>query len=387
MPPHLKQRADRGGYWYLVDGDARHSLGTTRKGLAQYKLEQYIRGEFGLGPQLTVKQFYDKWIDLREKEENQGLIRKSAVRDYKQHFTAYILPEFGARRIDEVTVAALTTFRSKLLKNRTFKTARNVIDGSFRAMWRAIRTEKLSKEEPFERVEWPRKQSPKPDPFTAEERDKIIEWWAANDIFYYPWVAVMFETGMRPSEASALRWTDVDLRARRISITKSRNLGKEAAPKTKHSDRTIVVSDEIASLLAIVPSRELGLEYVFVNKLAKPMDHHNWAHDHWAEPLTKLGIRHRKFYATRHTFITEAIRAGENPLAVAQHSGNSLAMIQENYCGRLTLDRTISAPSTGKQLDLLVVPTGIEPVNLSARMSDQVRQIREFKRLESRKLA
>jgi hypothetical protein len=55
--------------------------------------------------------------------------------------------------------------------------------------------------------------------------------------------------------------------------------------------------------------------------------------------------------------------AGNNiPKADAPRQGNSIIMIQDNYCGRLNLDRTISAPSAGKQLDLLASPTGFEPV-------------------------
>ena len=53
-----------------------------------------------------------------------------------------------------------------------------------------------------------------------------------------------------------------------------------------------------------------------------------------------------EFYATRHTFITQAIRRGENPLAVAQYCGTSLAMIQADYCGTVGLrfDQTVFEP-------------------------------------------
>jgi hypothetical protein len=43
MPAHLKRRADRGGTYYLFDGDVKLSLETTKKGLAEFKLEQYIK--------------------------------------------------------------------------------------------------------------------------------------------------------------------------------------------------------------------------------------------------------------------------------------------------------------------------------------------------------
>jgi hypothetical protein len=51
------------------------------------------------------------------------------------------------------------------------------------------------------------------------------------------------------------------------------------------------------------------------------MNAKKWSEHNWATPLEKLTIRHRKFYATRHTFIAEAIQRGENILAVAHIVG------------------------------------------------------------------
>src|SRR5262249_9806427 len=155
--------------------------------------------------------------------------------------------------------------------------------------------------------------------------------------FYYPWVFVLFHTGMRPSEASALSWNDVDLEAGTVSITKSRYMGDDGLPKTSASNRTIKIAEPVIKVLELLPSSALGLKHVFVNKDGRPMNSKKWSQHNWAGPLKDLGIRHRKFYATRHTFITEKVRAGENPFAVAQYCGTSLAMLQRDYCGVIGL--------------------------------------------------
>ena len=81
------------------------------------------------------------------------------------------------------------------------------------------------------------------------------------------------------------------------------------------------------------------------------MNAKKWSEHNWAAPLKALGITHRKFYATRHTFITEAIKRGENILAVAQYCGTSVTMIQKDYCGPLglALDPTAVEPQTTPQ--------------------------------------
>ena len=154
---------------------------------------------------------------------------------------------------------------------------------------------------------------------------------------------------MRPSELSALTWKDVDLTAGTISITKSRYLGNDSAPKTYGSERTIMVDDTVIQVLKLLPSIALGLQQVFVNKDGKPMNAKKWSEHNWAGPLKTLEIRHRKFYSTRHTFITEKIRAGENPFALAQYCGTSLSMLEKDYCGTLglsTLERTGTVTGT-----------------------------------------
>jgi hypothetical protein len=36
-------------------------------------------------------------------------------------------------------------------------------------------------------MQWPAARRDKPDPFTAEERDRIVAHWAKADFFYFPW--------------------------------------------------------------------------------------------------------------------------------------------------------------------------------------------------------
>lgn len=260
---------------------------------------------------------------------------------------------------------------------------RYAIDGSFRAMWRDAMAEEIVSHNPFALLKWPRVQRAKPDPFTAAERDAIIKHWAEKDFFYYPWILTLFHTGMRPSEASALRWADVDLNARTISISKSRYMGTDSAPKTYGSARTITAAESVVEVFKILPSRTLGLAHVFVNKFGKPINAKKWSEHNWVEPLRELGIRHRKFYATRHTFITEAISRGENPLAVAQYCGTSVAMIQADYCGILSLNLTVMQPQAEKPLIDMVAGPGFEPAIPTAENSQKVLTMRDFRKHKS----
>ena len=138
MPAHLRKRSN--GQYYLIDGRVRQSLKTDIRRLAEARLTQYLNGAFNLNPSVTVKEYYDSWIETKK-----AVSRRSGLRDYSQHFTAYILPEFGSRSMDVVTVDQLSAFQNKLLTRLAVKTVRNIIDGSFRALWRSARKEGSSK--------------------------------------------------------------------------------------------------------------------------------------------------------------------------------------------------------------------------------------------------
>jgi hypothetical protein len=49
------------------------------------------------------------------------------------------------------------------------------------------------------------------------------------------------------------------------------------------------------------------------------------------ETKRACGIRARKFYATRHTFISDALSHGLNIKWVAEYCGTSVAMIEKHY--------------------------------------------------------
>ena len=153
---------------------------------------------------------------------------------------------------------------------------------------------------------------------------------------------------MRPSETFALTWRDVNLEGGTCSISKSRSMGVMAATKTANSDRIIGLDENQVRILKLLPSRELGLEHVFVGKRGDSMSK-KWAEHFWKAPLEKLNIRHRKFYATRHTYITEEVRTkgSDKMKQIADYVGTSTTMIDQNYCARRHRDSKSLNSDTG----------------------------------------
>ena len=136
MPAHLKQ--NEYGYWYLIDGFLNKSLKTKSKREAQVRLKQYNEGKFSLTPTPTVQKFYDEWIA----KKIPPLVRKSQAKNYRQAFTKHILPRFKHTMLSDIKTKNLSEFQAKLIgKGLAIKTARNILDASFRALYRDARVE------------------------------------------------------------------------------------------------------------------------------------------------------------------------------------------------------------------------------------------------------
>ena len=281
------------------------------------------------------------------------VVRAWCRRDYVKHLKCHIVPAFGDLPLDTITPAALERFRADLLnKGLTLKTARNVIDGTLRALLRDARTvDKLVGHDVFADLPpkwWPRRPKIKPDPFDGAERDALLDYFREKRALYYPFVLTAFATGMRPGELVGLRWGDVDLQRGKLMVRRSRTLHEDNAPKTEGSERTIDLHVAVVeSLRQRKPLHATDDTLVFLNAEGRPIFGDSFTKHEWHRALRAKGIRPRKFYATRHTFISLALSDGKPPQWVAEYVGTSVAMIVKHY------GAFIENPAAGNMLDFL----------------------------------
>lgn len=185
-----------------------------------------------------------------------------------------------------------------------------------------------------------------PDPLATSERDAILGDLRTNyDIrvwAYYQW---MFFTGMRPEEAIALRWSDIDQEGGIARIQRVRTFkGSERDGSKTHTERDIdLVPQAVAALTAMKPFTALqrterkGDPDTAADIFQNPVTGRAW-HDeraqrdnYWRPALKRLGIRWRRSYAARHTFATAALMAGVPPAYIAGQLGHSVKMLLDTY--------------------------------------------------------
>ncbi len=181
------------------------------------------------------------------------------------------------------------------------------------------------------------------DPFTAEERDAILNA-IREDKFsrykgkhkqYYPYLYFMFYTGCRTSEALGLKWEQIHLDKGYILFSEASVLAgtrkqiQKKGLKTQ-SHRRFPINSQLFLQLMLIPRRS---EYVFVKEDCSPIKPNTFRQSVWKRVLDKLEIRYRKPYQTRHTFITLCLDRGVDVKDVAKWVGNSPEVIYKHYAG------------------------------------------------------
>lgn len=183
------------------------------------------------------------------------------------------------------------------------------------------------------------------DPFSVEERDRIIEEFRKNKYYCYyaDLVEFLFKVGCRPSEALGLQWKHIDKEFKSIrfeqALTESEDgLAIKTGLKTQKK-RTVPCNDSLQSLLRSMhvkagKTKNIDPEaFVFPGIRAKFINFDNFGDRAWKTILKKLDIRYRKPYQTRHTFITLALKTGMSVQDVAKFCGTSAEMIYRHYAG------------------------------------------------------
>jgi integrase len=253
--------------------------------------------------------------------------------DYEKAIENEWIPYLGDLRLVEVTRGVLKEWVAQ--KGAGIKRIRNLLL-PLRGMFAQTFDDGIIPMNPF--VGWtPKKISPPKeeddvDPFSQAEVNLILEnsVGQVRNLFQF-----CFWTGLRTSEVIALRWDDVDLKGRTMTIRRAKVRKQEKAPKTRAGRRTVTLLQPAYD--ALVAQRQhtqlAGLE-IFLN----PRTGAPWEHDGpirktaWQPALKRAGVRYRYPYQTRHTFASTLLSAGENPVWVATMMGHKdWAMIIKVY--------------------------------------------------------
>jgi integrase len=155
----------------------------------------------------------------------------------------------------------------------------------------------------------------------------------------YPFVLLLFRTGLRIGEAFALELGDVDFNDRFIYVQRGLSWGKIQTTKSGKGRRVDMNPHLVEALTAHrLECKKKGLalglgeepEYVFTNENGNFLNLGNWRRRVFNRILEKAKLRRIRIHDTRHTLATLRISKRDNIADVSKQLGHSSV--------RLTLD-------------------------------------------------
>jgi integrase len=163
-------------------------------------------------------------------------------------------------------------------------------------------------------------------PFSPAEQNKLISHLADH---WKPYFLFAFSSGLRQGEQITLKPTDIDWTKKTVRISRAATRdenGKFMIGKTKnrHSRRTIKLLPVMYE--ALVAQKEIydkfKGEYFFCTPEGNRINSDHLRKMVWVPTLKKAGLPYREMKQTRHSFATNALSCGENPLWIAKVMGH-----------------------------------------------------------------
>lgn len=272
--------------------------------------------------------FAPRWLDERVLH-----VAPSTIKAYKGIIGKFS-KKFGRRRMLDIDYLDIAEFFASLkVSAKTRNNYRITLRGIFGL---AVDCGYIDTD-PTARLRNERTVKPEIDPLTVCERDKILEHMRQH----YPatvhnYFLFAFGAGLRPSEMIELKWGDVDLNARTVTVTRARVGGQVQMTKTRARWRVRLTEMALQALMLQRPltAAQGAGAHIFTN----PATGKGWHDDQrqrrvfWTPALHACGIRARDAYNCRHTFATTLLMAGVAPAFIASQLGHTTPkMIYERY--------------------------------------------------------
>lgn len=204
------------------------------------KLAAAKRGEELVSGSMTVDSWYRQWKATYK--EPMGLTAKS-LGMYDEKYTKYIRPVIGSLRLQDVRDIHL----QRILNNQSgmSKSHAEKVRRVLRELFSRARKSRLIPYDPSEDLELPAVTEGRHRSLTDDERRVFLE--VAE---YHPaglWILTLLYTGMRPGEAAALNWADVDFKRGMIHVHAALESGSNRikSPKTAAGIRDIPIHSDL----------------------------------------------------------------------------------------------------------------------------------------------
>ena len=310
---------------YALDGKAKYGYiyGKTYSDVRERltKLKAGVKNEKAVSSNLKMSEWFDIWYD------SQTHIKQSTKTIYQSYSNKHLKPKLGKIRLKKLTRDILQKFFNELSGELSAKTVRAIYSMVKLCLQTAYEKQLVGLI--VDKIRLPKTIDKSVKVLTVQEQrrlEEVIEFEnKTNDIG----ILICLYTGIRIGELCALRWENVSLDRKIMTINKTiyRVSNKEGTNKTK------IIFSTPKSLNS---ERDIPIPEFLTLKLRKIHKNSGFVisrNGHYIEPavyrrrykklLEKANIEYMTFHSTRHTFAVRALEVGVDVQTLSEILGHS----------------------------------------------------------------
>jgi len=289
----------------------------------------------------TIGKYMIRWLSDSAKHA----VKATSYRAYESQIRNHIVPALGKIKLSRLTPAHLQAlYAAKLREGMKPASVRQIHAILHKALEQAVRFN-LIPANPASKVDPPKVRQEEITRLTAEQASKLLDVIRNERDRFEALYVLALTTGLRIGELLGLKWSDIDLDARRLRVSRQLQCSEGGLiftePKAA-SRRTVDLPASTVEALKRHRKRQVeetlkaGGAYqdndlVFAGDLGGPIGPEKVTQRAFKPLLKRAGLPEIRFHDLRHTFATLLLSRGVHPTYVQRALGHASV--------KITLDR------------------------------------------------
>lgn len=302
---------------------------------------------------ITYCELLDKWLSYKKRE-----VKYSSYIRYKNTIENHIKPELGTIKAKNISADIIQKYlkeksengrldRTGGLSNKSLSDILVIIKGTLKfgnTYNTSINNLKASISQKYKSIRV----------LNEREQRRLTATLLNNINVYKMGVLICLYTGIRVGELCALKWSDISLESKVISINKTiqrlPNTNQEAntkttlfvsEPKSDSGNRIIPIPEFLYDI--ILPLKKQN-DMNVISTEQKPLIEPRTMQNYFKKYLSESNISDANFHSLRHTFATRCIEVGFDIKTLSEILGHSSV--------KITLDRYVHSSLNLKKLNM-----------------------------------
>lgn len=326
-----------------VQGRQRTVAYTRTRDEARQKLTAALgdqdRGVPSIKASRTLGDYAASWLETVERTRKPGTVKR-----YHELLSVHILPELGRYRLGKITPEMIERLYARVQARGLSSSTAHRVHNVLHKLLKDAQRVGLVAVNVADNVTPPRDATHEMACWTPEQAQTFLDTASGHRLEAL--FVLALHTGMRLGEILALRWTDVDLKARTIAIRQSvqRRKGGQwewGTPKTKSGRRLIPVSATVVAALSAHHKRQSAErltawplwqdnKLVFCNEIGVPLSADHVRKTNFYALEKQAGVPHIRFHDLRHTAASLTLLKGVPVKIVSHMLGHSTTVITQD---------------------------------------------------------